>query len=386
MKMEKFDDSLLKALYLAGAGTVVFQFLGLDGPVSFLFTLTFPLTVLFWLRSVRETLTGPDLLTLVTIALAAGNVLTDALLSGTAVTFGYLKKLIMFAMTLLFFQGASRVRPDRAVTGTLYALGDVLTASLWTAYLLGGEGMYEIGGRVSGYLTFGFTNPNLAAMVLCCLYLLQLGRLMAGGNGLRWVAALSLWYLTALTRSRNCLLVMALFTGAWLWLRLRKDGPAMFTRGWAAAVAVLPGLFVLLYAAGARWGWLEALDFLAGEGKALDSRMSVWGPGLEAAASSLLIGAYSAISGGTGGSQLHNTHLDIAASYGLPVLALTCALLGRHLHQKGRVYAGREDLIWIAAFGCGLLLGIGEAAVFSGGLGIYLFAGMFLLLGKEGTP
>jgi hypothetical protein len=32
------------------------------------------------------------------------------------------------------------------------------------------------------------------------------------------------------------------------------------------------------------------------------------------------------------------------------------------------------------AFCCAILLGIGEAAVFAGGMGIYIFVGTFLLL------
>jgi len=73
-------------------------------------------------------------------------------------------------------------------------------------------------------------------------------------------------------------------------------------------------------------------------------------------------------------SQMHNSHLDIAASYGIPVLILVCVLLARWLRQgRGRYMIG---------FACALLLGLGEAAVFSGGLGIYIFAGLFLLLAK----
>ena len=37
----------------------------------------------------------------------------------------------------------------------------------------------------------------------------------------------------------------------------------------------------------------------------------------------------------------------------------------------------------MVGFSCILLLGIGEAAVFSGGFGLYIFAGMPLLLIRE---
>ena len=41
------------------------------------------------------------------------------------------------------------------------------------------------------------------------------------------------------------------------------------------------------------------------------------------------------------------------------------------------------DQIAFIAFICTFLLGIGEAAMFSGGLGIYLYAGIFLALANS---
>lgn len=385
MKLGKTDEFLLKALYLDAAGIVVFQLLGREGLVSLLFTLTFPLTVLLWLSSVRETVTGLDLLMLLTAGLAAVSVLLDAAVSGASLSFGYFRKLVMFVMTLLFFQTIHRLPGSGPVAGLVYGVGDVLTAAFIGAFFLGGARMYEIGGRVSGYLTFGFTNPNLAAMILACLYMLQLGRLFSPGRRLfRCVFAACLGYLVILTRSRNCLLAMGLFTAACIWLAVRKKNTFGFTRFWAALTAVLPGLFVVVYAGLVTADWArEALTFLTGEGKGLDSRMSVWAPALEAVAASPLTGGYFAISGGTGGSQMHNTHLDIAASYGLPVLALVCCLLGAYLYRAGRRCGEKARFVWLLAFGCALMLGIGEAAVFSGGLGIYLFAGMFLMLANR---
>jgi ATP-dependent Lon protease len=83
---------------------------------------------------------------------------------------------------------------------------------------------------------------------------------------------------------------------------------------------------------------------------------------------------------GTGKSQMHNSHLDIAASYGIPVLILVCVLLTCYMHHRGRSYTQKSSYIYMLAFCCAILLGIGEAAVFAGGMGIYIFVGTFLLL------
>ena len=386
MKPERMDRLLLKMLYLDVAAIVAAQTLGLDALVSALFTLTFPLTVLLWLRSVREKLTVLDLLALLTVFLAAVSVLLDALGAGAVLTASYGKKLIMFAMTLLLFQAMYRFDGSADVAGLVKGLGDILTLWLLGMYLLQRERMFYIGGRLSGYLTFGFTNPNLAAMVLSCLYMLQGCRLFeterkhrAVHLGLAAVLMFFLWQ----TRSRNCLLATAVFTGGWVLLAFCK-GKRLRIPGWlAATVSVLPGLFVVGYLGLVSMEDVpEFVTFFLGEGKRLDSRMAVWGPALEALRDSPIIGAYCRISGGAGSSQMHNSHLDIAASYGIPVLVLSCLLLGAYLYQGGREYPDRERFCAILAFGCCLLLGLGEAAVFSGGLGIYLFAGMFLLLAK----
>jgi hypothetical protein len=50
------------------------------------------------------------------------------------------------------------------------------------------------------------------------------------------------------------------------------------------------------------------------------------------------------------------------------------------MHHRGRSYKQKSSYIYMLAFCCAILLGIGEAAVFAGGMGIYIFVGTFLLL------
>lgn len=388
MKPERMDRVLLKMLYLDAAAIVAVQTLGLDGPVSLLFTLTFPLTVLLWLRAVREKLTVFDLLVLLTAGLAAVNVLLDALGSGADLSFAYGKKLVMFVMTLLFFGAAYRFRSSGDVARLVKGAGDVLALWLLGMYALQRERMFYIDGRLSGYLTFGFTNPNLTAMVLSCLYMLQLCRLFEPLEGKRKVLHLALAAVLACflweTRSRNCMLAMAVFTAGWVALALAGERK-LRCPGWLAAlVSILPGLFVAGYRMLVSLEEVPGfLTVFVGEGKRLDSRMAVWGPALEALGDSPVIGGYYRISDGLGTSQMHNSHLDIAASYGVPVLWLVCVLLGAYLYQGGGAYADKARFCCLLAFGCGLMMGLGEAAVFSGGLGIYIFVGMFLLLANE---
>lgn len=392
MELKQFDRVLIKTLYLLIAGIVVLQVMGISSLVSTLFTLTFPVTVFLWVRTVRYTVTGMDLAMVGAVALAFCAVLVDGCINGGSLSFSYLRKLIMFSMTLVYFQTAHRLRVDRDLGRFINRLVDLITLVLIAAYFKQHSQVYLLNGRISNYLTFGFTSPNLTAMFLVCLYMLELYRLFLPE---KWylellhlgMAGFLVWFLLE-TRSRNCLLVLALFTAVCIFLVFRRKSNLRVSKPLAALVAAAPILFVAAYLLLLSQEWIQELfAFLVDEGKGLDARQKIWSNALNYLGSSPLIGAYCGISGGTGTSQMHNTHLDIATSYGIPVLICVCILLTQYLYQQGKRYTDKGKFIYILGFGCALMLGIGEAGLFSGGLGIYVLVGTFLLLANqnEGT-
>lgn len=373
MEMTKEDRALLKALFALAAGMAALQMFGLDGLTSVLFYLTFPLTVTLWLRSVRKSLTANDILVALTVVLACICILADCAISRGQLSFAYWKKGIMFAMTLLFFGAVSRLWVDAGTVRFVHLVAELLTATFAAMFLLQREQMYLLNGVRSAYLTFGFSNPNLATMFLSMLYMLHLCRLLADGKWRHGAWAAVLLFFVVETGSRNALLAVTMVTVWALWIRKRESVRiGGLTSG---VIAWMPMMFSAVYMAVVSSERVRlALQFLSGEGKGLGSRVEVWQRAWSTIAASPLLGAYHAISDGTGLSQMHNSHLDLGASYGLTVLILVCMLLRRWLR------GGRN--IYILGFAGALLLGIGEAAVFSGGLGIYIFAGSFLLLAK----
>ena len=96
MELKRFDTILIKVLYMLVAGIIVLQTLGQQTLTSALFTMTFPVTVLIWMRTVRKTITWTDVLMFVTCVLALVCVLIDALFCNANLSFSYVKKLIMF--------------------------------------------------------------------------------------------------------------------------------------------------------------------------------------------------------------------------------------------------------------------------------------------------
>lgn len=391
MELRKIDTLLFKMLYLAEAGIVVTQVLARSSLTSTLFLLTFPLTVLLWFSAIRRTVAETDIIMIIAAVLAVVGVLLNAAAANANIGFPYLKKMIMFIMSLLFLQTSYRMRISEELAVFINRIVDAVTLFLIGMYFLQYPQMHLFHGRVTVYLTFRFTNPNLTAMFLICLYMLKMHRLFSRS---KWyvklyhiVTSLFLAWFVVETYARNCLLVLVLYTVVTSWMTLRGWKDMRVSRGWAGLFACFPALFVAGYMALIPSRWIQnLLSFLVGEGKDLDSRVSIWGPALERLWNSPLTGAYYEISHGTGSSQMHNSHLDIATSYGILPLVLVCVLLARYLHQNGRVYTEKNKYSNVLGFACAIMLGLGEAAIFSGGLGIYILVGTFLLLANQEKP
>ena len=387
-RQQKIDTILFKLLFLVTAGIVVAQTMGQDSLTSYLFLLTFPLTVVLWLRSVRRSLTMLDLIMVTTVAIAVLSVMINAAATTTMPGFSYIKKLIMFAMTLMYLQTCYRLRVERSVIKMLFIMADVLTLYFTFLFVTQPTTTYLLNGRLSAYLTFRFSNPNLTALFLSCLYMLELYRLFTpeklGWKLLHILFALLLATFIVLTQSRNVMLILVMFTAVCVGMILRRKKRLRMGKWLAMLIAVFPGVFALLYIAVVNTPWVrETFAFLVDEGKGLDSRLEIWENGLQYLGSFPFLGAYSEISNGTGTFQMHNTHMDIACSYGVPVLIMTCYLLWRYLHQDNRIYTSKESFTYLLGFVSAVLMGIGEAALFSGGLGVYVLIGSFLLMANQ---
>ena len=368
MQMTGVQRRLVKGLVLLTAGMAAVQPFGWDGLTSVLLAASFPMVAALWIVTTGKQLTGRDLWVLGTLALAAIAVLTELVVRRVLFSFGYFKKLVMFAATLLFFSVAGRLQNTASLRGFVAKVAMALAAVFWAAFLFRRDAMYLHQGAVSAYLTMGFTNPNLAALFLSMTAMLLACRAKETGRWVLYGAAAAMAYLAVLTKARNVLVALAVFGLLLPGKRQRLRFPGI----WAWSPLVLAMLYLILV----RQPFVQQmLQFLTEEGKSLDSRVEIWEGAMQMVARWPLLGAYGGISGGTGVSQMHNSHLDVAASYGVPVLVSVCTLLRQWLKAGRGVYG-------IGFLGA-VLLGFGEAAVFSGGLGIYIFAGVFLLLAKE---
>lgn len=377
----RLDGLLIRLIMLCLVGIVALQVLGKPELASVLFTLTFFLAAALWILEAAERMGDIKRLALWILLCSAGAVCCNALGTGTAVSGGYFKKLILFWTAVLCFSAVAEGKWDARTVGFLFRWNTALAFFLVGAFLLRREQMFRINGIVTVYLTFGFTNPNLAAAFLSAIGMMEWIRWKMPGRRrwLHWLLGMALTFFVWQTRARNARLILGGFLAVLALLQYRPGWEPRLGKRGAAAVSWMPMMFAGAYLLLISVPLVQRLfSFLAGEGKGLDSRVEIWRFALEAVAEAPLTGAYSQISGGSGASQMHNSHLDLLASYGVPVLVLTCVFLARILCTEGK--KGRLHFLCQTGFGAMLLSGLGEAMLFSGGMGICLYAGMLLVL------
>lgn len=375
------DSPLLKCQFLLLFGILILQATGWSGGASACFTLTFFGTVFLWIRSIEPRIRGGSVLAMLLVDLSLIHILLNAMVSGTELSFSYFKKGILFGTTVLFFDAMKNCCPDRKTVAYLFRLNTLLAVFFVGMYLGKNEAMHLLNGKVSQYLTFRFTNPNLAGAFLAEVCILEMVQVFAfsGKHRLGHVvlAAWMAWFVGK-TQSRNSQLFLTVFFLSALFLALwpksRRVGG-----GWAGFFAGFPFFFAVSYGYLLQNRWIRSLfGFWIGPGKPLDSRLEIWDRAWEAIGASPLVGAYSQISGGTGISQMHNSHIDVLASYGAAVFCLFLLFLTRLLWIPDR--RDNISILCMAGFCCLLLSGLGEAMLFSGGMGIYLLAGALRML------
>lgn len=218
MPLTRLDTFLIRLLYAMAALIVVFQVLNRDAVVSLLFYASFVVVLALWLSAAFRKMALLDALVLTTIALALIHVLINAIATDASLSFQYLKKYIIFAFTLLMFSAADKLRVDADTGRWISRVMALSSAVLVAMYFWKGRELYEIHGRISNYLTFHFTNPNLTGLFLFCLAVYQFADALYGRDRklqiVHGVLFAFLAYFIWKTQSRNALLVLIAFFGA----------------------------------------------------------------------------------------------------------------------------------------------------------------------------
>lgn len=390
MSLHLIRQHLIRLDYLLAMLIMLSQVLEYGSFTSPFFYMTFIVTVLLWICTVGESFTKLDLFTLIIIVVALLAVLVNGIAAGAAFSFSYLKKYIMFACTLLFFASAGRNGVDGNTRRMLVVMQLIVTAGMLFAYLTRTISMYMLDGQVSSYLVFRFTNPQLTALFLACMIMFLILAVMQERSWfLKILSAAAVCcngFFLIETQCRTAQIAVAVFLVVLLERILLRRVRAPIWKWVMAVSAVMPILVVVIYMQLLNQEWFQKVfAFMTGEGKGLDSRYTIWSYALSLLRESPVFGAYCEASDGSGYFQLHNSHLDTAVSYGILTMILVCIFLYIVMKRiRERTDAGSQEIksyrsVALIGFICVILLGSGEAAVFSGGLGIYIYAGIFLL-------
>ncbi|CDA75316.1 putative uncharacterized protein [Bacteroides sp. CAG:530] len=243
-------------------------------------------------------------------------------------------------------------------------------------------------------LTLNFPNPNQTGMFLLnsilyiCVFIVsgrdlinkkKLYLLILFGLVLLLIAVSQLLFMTG---CRSSFMALALFLLMVIIDYLSKGG-FVIKKWMAILIAVIPFVFVFFYlyyvdsfSADVSMGVVDA-------GKSSTTRVPIWRPIVDDFWHYFIIGDYYGISNGTGMSQLHNTHLDVYASYGIVPLILYMRIIYLVIVQSMKIAVCRFQRISLYAFIACIVSCIFEASLVAGSAGMFLLTIGFLALANS---
>lgn len=294
------------------------------------------------------------------------------------VTFSYIKKVIFFSSALIFFFITTKINSNKKTVEIILKLNIIIAIFYIINYLVMPRDY------IAGGLTFNFTNPNLTAMWLIhpAMYIL-LGTFFYNNKLMRFICialACMVIYFIYETGSRTTLISIITFIILIIYCLIKKR--IKISNFLSSTLTLIPFIGSVIYMIMIENKTINIFRFMESEGKSLTSRYDVWVNAFNAIKEKPITGDYYGISQGTGMSQMHNSHIDILASYGIIVFILFSIYIINIVNSIKKRCINRFQLLSLIAFLIVIVMGIGEAAVFTGSLGMYVSSGGFLLLAR----
>lgn len=293
-------------------------------------------------------------------------------------TFSYYKKVVLFFSTLLFFFIVTKIKVNKKTINLILLSNIVISMIYAISYFIGNRTYYGEG------LTFNYINPNLTGMWLLhnVLYLILALNFYKNKifRFIIFILSLFIIYFIYETGARNCLISLFLFIIMLLYINFKRK--FRINKILITIFVISPLIFAIIYMVMVESGLINVFKFMESQGKGLDSRYGIWNKAFEVIKNRPLIGDYYSISDGTGMSQMHNSHLDIIASYGVIVFLLFVIFLIRIISSVQLECKSKLQIISLICFLVIIFMGMGEAALFNGALGMYILSGGYLLIAR----
>ena len=383
MKLKINDDLLIVFLYILSSVMLLGQFMGIHIITSIAFGTSFIVVFLMWCLHIKAAKTL-DILAVFIILLS----LVGVIVTCESFTVSYFNNWLMFASVFLYFSVCLKIKLKKSTVKTLFIMNFVVSVCCLLAYILRYSNAFYVTNIGVRYLTFDFYNPNSLALFLAVitligmlyfsLYKVKFGLLIE----IAFVAVFV--FLITKTLSRTSILVILFFIVISIIFARRRyyylPKSSLFKIGVAVFPIIFAGVYMLFVDFLSQSGFLS---FLVSEGKGIDSREYVWNYAFDLFGQSPLIGSYGKITTTSEFSQMHNSHINILVAYGVVVFVLVMVFLYIVLKDVISKSHGTKSALSVWAFIVCLMLGAGEAILFSGGLSFYLLVGLFLLISNS---
>lgn len=345
------------------------------------FTASFIVLLFVFLKYVfsqKEMMIDLDWLLISIILISFFNVFLSFLVNGESINFGGLKSYFIFISTVIFFRLSEKTKISKKTVDYIFGL-NIIISVIYVYCKRAYSQVYSQYGNNA--LTLNFSNPNLTGMfVFLSLLYMFLGVLYYKKTimkGICAILAISNFLLLLKTESRNPLVAFVLFLGIFALSFIKIN--LRFSKPFNLLVNVAPTVFVFLYLTFIskiiEKGWL---NFLVKEGKDLNSRVKVWNYFLKKLGDKWLLGDYVNLLG-----NAHNSHLVLLCSFGFIVLVLVIIFTYKLTSMLSQRTTSKFQIYCLSAFFAVIFMGFGEGALYSGGLGIYILSGGFIVLANS---
>ena len=371
-KKQRFPEFYIKLMLIVCLLIVYFIINMQSNIVSLLFSISFIILIILFFRlyfiyGINKTETI-DLFLLYSIIMIAFAATIDSTMS-----FVYLKKYILFCSTLIFLLIINKIEIGKKTVNFIFII-NALIAIIYIYYVYYVKIYYTHIG-----LTLNFSNPNLTGIwIYHTILFLILATIFYKNKLLKliyFVGSISLVYPMILTRSRTVLVSLICFSLLALFIWIRRN--VKISKYFVVFILLTPLLSGGIYLKLLDSRKIAIFDFLVSEGKSIESREAVWLNAFSQLKSNLFLGTYHEVT-----QQMHNTHIDILVSYGVIVFVLTMVFIARILLKISKQSNSKFNTISLIAFLSVIILGTFEAALFSGGTGLYILSISLLLLAK----
>ncbi len=376
-KIVIFLNILFGLIYLC----TIFQFQQI---ATACYKLTFVIIAIFWVKLALKKIVLFDILSLSIVGVSFICLYSSTLIEPHSLSIDFLLKWFGFICTVLYFNCMIKCKNELAIEKILFYITQILIISTIFYYVKNPVQAYMYKGTVLDKLCLNFSNPNVTALFLTPIFLFEFCYFINEKQKIikciYLLLAIILFVFITYTGSRNCIYSCVFFIILFL-LNFKKKDKAIKSRTIYLLIALSPLIFSIIYMLlqDNFDSITKILPFISSN-KSLDTRIIVWQRAFNYFLTFPFTGRYAYMVLYDSVTQMHNTHLDVLASYGIIVFLLFISYLYNIVKEK---FSLANNRIYLYAFIVVIFCGFCEATLFSGSLGLNIYVGNFLLFSHK---